>query len=210
MLVEDKNRRRRLRLLIKNLNKERKKQAKQIDILCNDFIAAQRDFIKRLNTITFTANFYESIIGATDLSGLLQAAVRIIREEIAGANVTFFLRRGDDFELHTFESEQPIALEKQHLENYFNSELMDNICKSNKMCTLEDMFGMGLEGNLTGLNRISAVTVPLGLAGPSLGFILIYRSSESKLNADELNNISAITCGLSQAIQSCQGLVHSA
>jgi hypothetical protein len=210
MLIEDKNRRRRLRLLIKNLNKERRKQAKQIDILCNDFIAAQRDFIKRLGTITFTANFYESIIGATDLGGLLQAAVRIIREEIACVNVTFFLRRGDDFELHMFESEQPIVLEKQHLENYFNSELMDNICESNKVCTLEDMFGMGLEGNLTGLNRISAVTVPLGAAGPSLGFILIYRSSEDKLNADELNNISAITYGLSQAIQSCQGLLHPA
>jgi hypothetical protein len=210
MLIEDKNRRRRLRLLIKNLNKERKKQAKQIDILCNDFVAAQRDFIKRLNTITFTANFYESIIGATDLGGLLQAAARIIREEIVGANVTFFLRRGDDFELHMFESEQPIVLEKQHLENYFNSELMDNICESNKVCALEDMFGMGLEGNLAGLNKISAVTVPLGAAGPSLGFILIYRSSEDKLNADELNNISAITYGLSQAIQSCQGLLHPA
>jgi hypothetical protein len=204
MLVEDKNRRRRVRLLIKNLNKERKKQAKQIDLLCNDFIAAQREFIKRLNTITFTANFYESIIGATDLDGLLQAAVRLIREEIAGANVTFFLRRGDDFELHIFENEQPIALEKQNLENYFNTELVDNICKSNKICTLEDMFGMGLEGNLTGLNRISASTIPLGLAGPSLGFILIYRSSEDKLTSDELNNISAITYGLSQAIQSCQ------
>jgi hypothetical protein len=210
MLVEDKNRRRRLRLLIKNLNKERKKQAKQIDILCNDFIAAQRDFIKRLNTITFAVNFYESIIGTIDLGGLLQAAVMIIRDQIAGANVTFFLRRGDNFELHIFESEQPIAFEKQHLENYFTTELMDNICKSNRVCTLEDMFGMGLEGNLTGLNRISAVTIPLGPVGSSLGFILIYRSSENKLTADELNNITAVTCGLSQAIQACQKLVHSA
>lgn len=204
MLVDNKNRLRRLRLLIKILNKERKKQAKQIDILCTDFIAAQRNFIKRLSTITFTANFYESIIGATNLGSLLQAAARIIREETAGANITFFLRRGSDFELHTFESEQPIVLEKQHLENYFNSELMDNICDSNKMCTLEDMFGMGLEGNLAGLNKVSAVTIPLGTDGPSLGFILIYRSSEDKLNADELSNISSITYGLSQAIQSCQ------
>ena len=210
MPVEDKNRRRRLRLLIKNLNRERKKQAKQIDILCNDFIAAQRDFIKRLNTITFAANFYESIIGTTDLDGLLQAAVKLIREELTHANVTFFLRQGDDFELHMFESEQPITLEKPHLENYFTGELMDNICKSNRVCTLEDMFGMGLEGNLTGLNKISAVTIPLGPVGSSLGFILIYRSSENKLTADELNNIAAITCGLSQAIQSCQTILHPA
>jgi hypothetical protein len=38
-IVGDKQRHRRLRLLIKKLNKERKKQAKKIDILCNDLIA---------------------------------------------------------------------------------------------------------------------------------------------------------------------------
>ncbi len=86
---------------------------------------------------------------------------------------------------------------------------MDNICKSNKVCTLDDMFAMGLEGNLIGLNKISAVTVPLDLLGSSLGFILVYCSSEHKLTVDDVSNISAITCGLSRAIQSCQGLLHS-
>ena len=208
MLVEDKNRRRRLRLLIKKLNKERKQQAKKIDILCNDFITAQKNFIKKLNTIAFATNFYESILGTTDLAALLQAAVKLIRQEIADVSVTFFLRQEDNFELHTFESEQPIAPENQHLENYFTAELIDNICKSNKICTVEDMFAMGLEGNLTGLNKISAVTIPLGLAGSSLGFMLIYCSSDNKLTADQLININAVTCGLSQAIQSCQVLLH--
>jgi transcriptional regulator with GAF, ATPase, and Fis domain len=209
MLIEDKNRRRRVRLLIKKLNKERKQQAKKIDILCNDFITAQKNFIKKLNTITFATNFYESILGTTDLAALLQAAVRLIRDEIADVNVTFFLRQEDNFQLHIFESEQSTTLENQHLENYFTAELIDNICKSNKICALDDMFAMGLEGNLTGLNKISAVTIPLGLAGSSLGFMLIYRSSENKLTAEELNNITAVTFGLSQAIQSCQALLNS-
>jgi len=207
--VGDKQRHRRLRLLIKKLNKERKKQAKKIDILCNDLIAAQREFIKRLNTISFTANFYESIIGTIDLSSLLYTAVKLIREKNADVNVTFFLRQSDNFELHMFQSEQPIILEKQRLENCFTAELMDNICKSNKVCTLDDMFAMGLEGNLIGLNKISAVTIPLGLLGSSLGFILMYCSSENKLTADEVSDISAITCGLSRAIESCQALLHS-
>jgi hypothetical protein len=199
-----------LRLLIKKLNKERKKQAQKIDILCNDIIGAQRDFIRRLNTISLTAHFYESIIGTTDLNNLLSTAVKLIKAENTTANVAFFLRQADNFELHMFESGQPIAFEKEHLENCFSPELMDNICKSNKVCTLNDMFAMGLQGNLTGLNKISAVTIPLGLLGSSLGFMLVYRSSDDKLATDEISRISAVTCGLSRAIASCQALSRTA
>jgi len=206
--VDGKERHRRLRLLIKKLNKERKKQAKKIDILCNDFIVVQRDFIKGLNTISFTANFYESIIGTTDLGSLLYTAVELIKEKNADANVSFFLRQAETFELHMFEGDQPISLGQQQLENCFSPELMDNICKSNRICTLDDMFAMGLQGNLIGLNKISAVTIPLGLLGSSVGFILIYRSSENKLTTNEVSNISGVTCGLSRAIQSCQALLH--
>lgn len=198
-----------MRLLVKKLNKKRKKQAKKIDILCNDFVAAQRDFIKSLKTISFIANFYESIIGITDLNSLLYSVVQLIKEENTDANVTFFLRQSDNFELFMFESEQPITLEKQQLENSFTPELMDNICKSNKVCTLDDMYAMGLQGNLIGLNKISSVTIPLGQPGSSFGFVLIYRSSENKLTSEEINNISAVTCGLSRAIQSCQAILHS-
>lgn len=208
--MEDKQRHRRLRLLIKKLNKKRKKQAKKIDILCNDFVSAQRDFIKSLKTISFIANFYESIIGIIDLNSLLFSVVQLFKEEISDVNVTFFLRHSDNFELFMFESEQPIILEKQHLENSFTTELMDNICKSNKVCTIDDMFSMGLQGNLNGLNKISGVTIPLGQPGSSFGFVLVYRSSENKLTTEEINNISAVTCGLSRAIQSCQTTLHSA
>jgi hypothetical protein len=208
--MDHKQRYRRLRLLISKLNKERKKQTKKIDILCNDLIAAQRDFIKRLDTISFTANFYETIAGITELSSLILLASKLIKDETADANVAFFLRQADNFELHIFESTQPILLEKQGLENCFTPEVVDNICKSNKICTLDDMFAMGLQGNLTRLNEISAATIPLSQLGPSLGFILIYRSAQNKLTADELNNIAAISPGLSRAIASCRVLCQSA
>jgi len=208
--VDEKQRHRRLRLLVSELNKERKKQAKKIDILCNDLIAAQREFIKRLGTISFTANFYEAIVGITELSTLILTADKLIKNESPDSNVAFFLRQAENFELHMFESEKPITLEKQDLENCFTAELVSNICKSNKICTLDDMFAMGLQGKLTALNKISAVTIPLGELGSSLGFILIYRSSQNKLTTDELNNITAIAPGLSRAIQSCQVLSHAA
>ena len=208
--MDHKQRYERLRRLFSKLNKERKKQAKKIDILCKDLIAAQRDFIKRLGTIGFTANFYESIVGMTDLSALLYTAAKLIRKQIADLSVAFFLRKQDNFELHLFGSERPIVLEKQGLENCFTTELVDNICKSNKLCTLNSLLEMGLQGSPAMLNKISAATVPLDQFGTSLGFILVYRSSENELTAEELDNVSAVTCGLSRAIQSCQVLLHSA
>ncbi len=206
--MHDKQRYKRLRLLIRRLNKERKTQAQKTDILCNDLIAAQREFIKKLDIISFTANFYESIVGTTDLNTLLHIAAKFIKNEIPDANVAFFLRQTESFELHLFASDQPISLEKQQLENSFTPEVVENICKSNKTCMLDDMFAMGLQGNLTALNKISAVTIPLSQAGLSLGFILIYRSSENKLTTEELNNISAVTLGLSRGIQSCRLALH--
>ncbi len=204
--MEDKQRHKRLRLLIKKLNKDRKKQNQKIDILCNDLIAAQRNFIKRLGIISFVANFYESIIGTTDLNKLLYTAVEFFKAENADVNVTFFLSQEENFELYTFESGRPIAIEKQYLESCFTPELMDNISKSNKVCSLDDMFAMGLQGNLNELNKISAVTIPLGLLSSSLGFILVYRSLENKLTADDIGRISAVVSGLSRAITSCRTL----
>lgn len=206
----DTKRYQKIRLLVGKVNKERKRQAKKIDILCNNLVEAQRDFIKRLSTIAFAANFYESIVGTTDLNSLLYTSGKIIRNELPDANIAFFLRGQDNFELHLFENNKPIALEKQHIENCFTQEVVDNICKANKICTLDDMFAMGLQGNLSKLNKISALAIPLSRLGSSLGFILVYHSSKNKLNAEALNNITAVTFGLARALQSCNSLPQTA
>ena len=201
------DRHKRVRLLVKKCNLERKQQAKKIDILCNDLIEAQRHFIDKLETISFAAQFYDSVVGVTELGRLLSGATNIIKEEIPDSNIAFFLWQSDNFDLHILESDRPISLEKQQLENCFDKELVEEICRSNRICTLDDMFAMGLEGNLKMLNNLSVITLPLGQIGPSLGFILIYRSAENKLTTGDLRNITAITPGLSRAIQSCR--LHS-
>jgi transcriptional regulator with GAF, ATPase, and Fis domain len=207
--IVNNTRHQRLRTLLKDLNQQRKKQAKQIDILCNDIITAQRDFIKRLKTIDFRANFYESIMGTIDLNCLLSTAAAIIKEETDEANVVFFLRHVESFEIYTFDGTRVNVSEEQRIENSFNPELMTNICMSNKVCRIEDMFAMGLQGNLTCLNTISAVTIPLGSSGSVQGFMLIYRSLEKKLTSEEIRKISSISSGLSQVIYSCLTLMHS-
>jgi len=205
--VGDKQRHKRLRLLTKELNKDRKRKAQQIDILCNDLIAAQRGFIKKLKTISFTASFYESIVGVVDLNNLLYAAVKQIRRKVDDTKMAFFLRQAESFEMHVFDSGRPPALGRQQLENCFSQELTESICQSNKVCTLEDIFEMGLGGDLAALNGVSAVTIPLGVFGSSSGFMLVCRSADDRLTADEIDNISAVTSGLSRAIACCQ--VHS-
>jgi hypothetical protein len=200
----DEKRHKRLRLLVSRLNKERRLHARKVDILCNDLIEAQRSFIKNLDAVSFAANFYESIVGQTSLNNLLDETCELIKNEITDATVAFFMRRDRKFALHLFESEQPITMEKQKLENCFTAELVENICRSNEICTLDRLLEMGLSGNPSYLNKISAVAIPLGQRGSAIGFVLIYRSSENKLTQEQLKNIAAIIPGLSRAIQACQ------
>lgn len=218
-VVEDKQRQRRLRLLIKKLNKVRRKQAQKIDILCNDLIAAQREFIRRLGTISFVANFCESIVGTTDLNNLLSTAVKLIKAEIGRTNISFFIYQGTEqgteaVQVHMFQSSDETALDSGEiqepgpgqLESCFGPELVENICRSNKVCRLHDMFAAGLQCNLAELNKVSAVTIPLGQFGSSLGFMLVYRSSQDRIVTEDIQRITAITHGLSRAISSCQAL----
>ena len=212
MTVGDSQRHQRLRLLLKRLNKERKKQAKKTDILCNDLIGAQRVFIRKLKTISFTAGFYESIIGMTDLNDLLYTAGKLIESDAPGADVAFFLRRAESFELHMFENNPATTLKKEQIETWFTRESLDNACKANRVCTLDEIFemdpsaalGAGLHGNPTALQGASAVTIPLSLLGASLGVMLVYRCSDNKLATEEIKDVSTIVSGLSQAIVGCQ------
>jgi hypothetical protein len=208
-IAKNKKRHERLRLLLKALNKKRKKQAKQIDILCNDLISAHRDFIEKLDLISYTAGFYELIMGVNELDVLLCNAGKMIGQKVDDTNIAFFLRQHGNFELHVFESDKPITMERQELETSFTPELVSGICAMNKVCTLDDMFAMGLQGNPTKLNTISAATIPLGQAGTSFGFILLYRPSQSQFKDQELAIISAVSPGLSRAIWASRKTQHS-
>ncbi len=205
----DHKREKRIRRLVRKANANRKKQAQQIDILCNDFIGSQKDFVNGLNAINFAANFYESIIGIADLNSLLYSAGKFIKEETAEVHLAFFLRAGESFEFHIMGSDKPISIDKGCLEDCFTDELVSSVCKSNKVCGLDDLISMGLCGNPSHLNNMSVATVPLSLLGASLGFILVYRSSKNKLTSIELKNLTTIAPGLYRAIQSCQILSHS-
>jgi hypothetical protein len=208
--VVNDEKRKHLRLLIARLNKERKNQARQIDILCNDFVTAQKDFIKALRAISFAADFYEGIAGLTDLNELLCTAGKLAKEQIPDTNIAFFLLRNDSFEMHIFESDRPIGLDERRIENFFTTELVNNIARSNRVCTVNDMLEMGLQCSGACLEKITAAAAPLSSNSGSLGFILLYRSSQKPLTADEINCIAQITPGLTRSIIACRAAAQVA
>jgi len=205
----------RLRLLVKGLNRQRKQQASKIDILCNDLISAQRSFLHRLQDISFAAEFYRALLGDTDMNHVLARAGRVIRQELPRTGVTFFLRQPDGCEpglpnakervwgtLHTCPDDAALSGGHEGPEECFDAELVENLCKCNRRCLLDDMLGMGLEGGPEVLNRFSLVTLPLTDLGRSLGFLLLYRRLPEVLTEEELGRISLVMCGLAQALRS--------
>ncbi len=194
-------RHRRLRLLLKKLNKQRKQQAGKIDILCNDLIGAQRTFIQRLSAIGFAADFYKSLLGSPDLNHLLARADRLIRKELPGAGVAFYLRHGDACEPHSFIGDEMFLCEQSGPQEHLTSEMIDGICKSNKSCTRTEILGFDFAANLKGLDRFSIATLPLSDMGRPLGFVLLWRPSPLAVTAAEIHRIGPVMCGLSQAVR---------
>jgi hypothetical protein len=204
----------RLRLLVRKLNKQRKRQASQIDILCHDLIGAQRSFLHRLQDLGFAAEFYRSLLGCTDVEGVLARAGRIIKQELPGTGVTFFLRQPDGCTVHACAGDESLCGEQQGGDpkrdtprlgtpphEYLDPDLVENICKHSRPCLLDEILDFGAHGDLAPLRRFSLVTLPLSDLGRSLGFALIYCPRPQVLNLADVRRIVPVMRGLAQAVR---------
>lgn len=189
---------------IKKLNEIRHSQEKKIDILCNDMVDAHREFVKQLKDSNFAIGFYESILGQNDIQALTNISAGFIRDNFASSNVATFLLDEDGFQLHMADDTKPIDVDKLRLENSFTDEIVTKICRSNTICSFEEMLQMGLIINIKEPNRISATALPLGRFGKAVGFILIYRNEDNKFTEDELQKLRSITPGLYRAIEAAR------
>lgn len=197
-------RQKRVRLLVHKINLDRKKQAKKIDILCNDLIKAQRNFIKKIEAFRFAADFYRSIIGVGSLDRLLTTAGSFLESEIGDVNVVFFLRDGGSFHIYRPNGSKETGSRKQSFESFFTDELAAEICRNNRLCSLDEIMAMGLAVVPGMLNKLSAFVVPLLCGSSSIGFILIYRVSEELITPEQIELADYVSNGLARAIISCQ------
>jgi hypothetical protein len=156
--------------------------------------------------LTHTVDFYESITGEIEMPVLLDKAAHQVRKFAPESNVAIFLANTNGFELHMAD-DSPIEVDGDKIESYFTEEVVNDICRSTKICSLDDMCKIGLQGNPNVLNNISAAAVPIGRFSEPTGFILICRTAEKQLKAKELEKIATITPGLRNAIYTCQSMM---
>jgi hypothetical protein len=199
----DKHRRKRIRKLVGQLNKERRKQAEKIDILCNDMVSAQKDFVNQIQSLIFSVNFYETLIGQKHQSALLDTAAIFIKENVRDVNVAIFLLDPNGFALHIVDKDKPIEIDTASLENCFTNELVSDISRANHICKLNEMLEMGLVGSPSQLGRISVAAIPLNRLCQPIGFILLYRNCDNDFTSQELERVAGITGGLCSAITNC-------
>jgi len=182
------------------LKARQQKQAKQIDVLCRDMVSAHELFSLTLARLTFATSFYESLLGCGEVEEAIDRTLRLIGQNIDQAGAAIFLVEASDFEVHLATSADGGQVEKANFKTWFNRDIVHQISQTNHICTLNDMLKMGLMAPPSSLKTLSAAAVPLGRLGLGVGFILVYRSAEHPLLAEELSRVAAIAPGLREAL----------
>ncbi|OQY06368.1 MAG: hypothetical protein B6I25_03970 [Planctomycetales bacterium 4572_13] len=197
--------------VIRSLHSSRQKQVGQIDVLCRDMVSAHREFSTKLATVNFVTSYYESLLGCTGLDDLLDTAVRCIRESVKEADAAVFLLSENGFDVHMADTGVADPVEKRQFQHWFTPEVVQSISQMNRICSLEQLLRMGLQGSPAVLKTISLVAIPISLVaiplgrfGQAVGFILVYRPAHRPLRPEELSPLAAISVGLRQAIGSFQ------
>ena len=196
-------RHKRLRVLVRELNQQRKQQGQKIDILCHDLITAQREFIKRLEQISFTSMFYRSMLGVSDVDTVLHIAGTFFSDMLPDARVYCWIKRNPKWDCRLLWDGFQIEHESEALERYFSDEVIQDICLSRHCCALGDCVQKGLSISAEIEARYSVAVLPLFDKWRSVGAILIYGDSEHPLENKNIERIEYVTSGLSKAIETC-------
>ena len=187
--------------VIRELRRRQETQSQKIDILCSDMVSAHSQFSRKQARMNFALSLYESLLGCRDRCAVLDAAIRCLEANVTEAGCAVFLLAEEGYEIHTGPAGIGGDIEKNHLEAWFSRPLVDQISQMNRLCSLEQLLRMGLQGPPAMLKTISAAAVPLGRFGQGLGFLFLYRQAGYPLTAEELSRVAAVTAGLRQAIE---------
>ncbi len=190
-------RQQRVRQLVRRVNRQRKKQARQIDILCNDLIGAQREFIRRLGTLNFAATYYRSILGVVDVPTLFDRTGQRLQELFPEAHIVFCRPGQEPWCYHT-EHRGP-GTGDLNLEQYLDATVVTAISQCSRSCNTDDMLAFGLQVNPCVLTTCKAVTMPLADQGRALGFVLLYHHGRA-FQPQELAPVTAMASGLGRAL----------
>ena len=205
--MNQKNRNQRLRLMVKQLNKDRKKRARQIDLLCHDLIDAQRVFVRRLETIAFAANLYKSFLGVQDTEQILQILSNEVQSLIPNMDINFVLRQSQGCKIYPLET---TTRDEGHPVDAFDGAVVDAVCRANKTCHLDDLLGMGLPLSPQKASRTQMTTLPLPQGGRCMGFIVLTSPAHVDVCPNAMDQIALAGSGISQAVLAAEKVSQSA
>jgi hypothetical protein len=195
--------RNRARKLISKLNKERKSQNKKIDILCNNLILTQKKIVEQLQEYNFTLEFCQSIAGQTDLGRLMRQSQELIQMYFANCGIGLFLLESKGFAFHSADGECGTNLDINKVESFFNDDVVNYVCNSNSVCSLNDMSAAGLDSDISELNKLSIFAIPLSGFGKSVGFIMIWRKMGNPIKKTEIERLCSVSPILAKAVRGC-------
>lgn len=195
-------RRKRVRELVSKMNRKHKLQQKKVDILCNDMVAAQNDFVTKMEDLCFKTQVFESILGATTLNQVYNAIARNFRSVIEDINIAIYLNSSESFEYHTRPNNCSLPISSDMIENCFGEELCNQLCLSNNICGIDEMLELSVQDNLSLLNQINIAAIPLKKFGPAVGFILVYRTADKPFSIAQLKMLGSTASGIAKCIRS--------
>ena len=200
-------RHKRVRLMVKTLNKDRKKQARQIDLLCHDLIDAQRAFVRRLAAIGFAAGLYKSLLGAQNTEQVLRILVNEVQSLLPSMDVNLVLRQDNECKIYPLET---TTRDEGHPVDAFDGSLVDVVCRANKTCNLDDLLGMGLSISPQKASRIQMTTLPLPQGGRCMGLIVLTSPANVTVSSNMIEQVALVVSGISQAVLATEKVSRSA
>ncbi len=194
----------RLRQLVRKLNRIRRAQKQQIDILCNDILSAHGDFVNHLKSFRFAADFYESLLGAANLDAIAAITGEFFTENIAGCSAAIIFTTSDSPQMYFHSKDHNLEDIPSHFSPDLTPKMVEAVCQSSQICSADDLCRMGFFAGPAVLKRITLAAIGLNNTGPALGMILVYRCADKPLSNSELSIVSSVVKGIAKAVKTLQ------
>jgi len=195
----------RVKRLVRTLNKIRRTQKQQIDILCNDILKAHGEFINHLKNFRFAADFFENLLEATNLDRLARSAGEFLAENIDDCSVAVIFTTTTAPEIHFYSHSPQLEDIPSQLSPGLTTKIVEAVCHSSRICTSDNLCEMEFFVGPAVLKKISLAAIGINNSGPALGMILLYRPADSPFSQTELVQVVSITKGLSKAVKALHG-----
>jgi hypothetical protein len=194
----------RLRQLVRKLNRVKRSQKKQIDILCNDILTEHANFLDHLKNFQFAADFYENILGINSPEQLAKTIGEYFTANLSDINMSIVFMSQGKPQIYMYTIDSELEAIPSQIGPDISLRMVQLVCQSGRICTADQLCEMGFFATPAVLKKISLAAIGLNKAGPSLGMLILYRSAARPLQKSELSRIASVTPGLATALKNMQ------